>query len=157
MTKTEYTINFKFTFDPMHKGAPYTLDGEHYMNGGEFAEIADKMVKGYGSKKDANTPFDTGSDIEETSTSVKSSKATLTSTQIGYDFDSIKRCYFARVHSTNWYYVVILDDTMIIYNMDAAEFESFLDNWSTYCKDRNIIRIKATSGKMLRWLDERVA
>ena len=157
MTKTEYTINFKFTFDPMHKGAPYTLDGEHYMNNGEFAEIADKMVKGYGSKKDANTPFDKGSDIEETDTSVKSSKATLTSAQIGYDFDSIKRCYFARVHSTNWDYVVILDDTVTVYNMDAAEFESFLDNWSTYCKDRNIIRIKATSGKMLRWLDERVA
>ena len=58
MTKTEYTINFKFAFDPAHKGAPYTLDGEHYMNGGEFAEIADKMVKGLGSKKDANTPFD---------------------------------------------------------------------------------------------------
>ena len=37
MTKTEYTINFKFAFDPTHKGAPYTLDGEHYMNGGEFA------------------------------------------------------------------------------------------------------------------------
>ena len=157
MTKTEYTINFKFTFDPAHKGAPYTLDGEHYMNGGEFAEVADKMVKGLGSKKDANTPFDKGSDIEETDTSVKSSKATLTSAQIGYDFDSIKRCYFARVHSTNWDYVVILDDTVIIYNMDAAEFESFLDNWSTYCKDRNIIRIKTTSGKMLRWLDERVA
>lgn len=157
MTKTEYTINFKFTFDPTHKGAPYTLDGEHYMNSGEFAEVADKMVKGYGSKKDANTPFDKGSDIEETNTSVKSSKATLTSAQIGYDFDSIKRCYFARVHSTNWDYVVILDDTVIIYNMDAAEFESFLDNWSTYCKDRNVIRIKTTSGKMLRWLDERVA
>ena len=57
MTKTEYTINFKFAFDPAHKGAPYTLDGEHYMNGGEFAEVADKMVKGFGSKKDANTPF----------------------------------------------------------------------------------------------------
>ena len=157
MTKTEYTINFKFAFDPAHKGAPYTLDGEHYMNCGEFAEVADKMDKGYGSKKDANTPCDKGSDIEETNTSVKSSKATLTSAQIGYDFDSIKRCYFARVHSTNWDYVMILDDTVIIYNMDAAEFESFLDNWSTYCKDRNVIRIKATSGKMLRWFDERVA
>ena len=146
MTKTEYTINFKFAFDPTHKGAPYTLDGEHYMNGGEFAEVADKMVKGFGSKKDANTPFDKGSDIEETDTSVKSSKATLTSAQIGYDFESI-----------NWDYVVIVDDTVIIYNMNASEFESFLDNWATYCKDRNVIRMKATSGKMLRWFDERVA
>ena len=157
MTKTEYTINFKFAFDPAHKGAPYTLDGEHYINGGEFAEVADKMVKGLGSKKDANTPFDKGSDIEETDTSVKSSKATLTSAQIGYDFESIKRCYFARVHSTNWDYVVVLDDTVIIYNMNAEEFEIFLDNWATYCKDRNVIRMKATSGKMLKWFDERIA
>lgn len=157
MTKTEYTINFNFTFDPEHKGAPYTMDGEHYMNSGEFAEVADKMVKGLGSKKDANTPFDKGSDIEETNTSVKSSKATLTSTQIGYDFDSIKRCYFARVHSTNWDYVVIVDDTVVIYNMDAAEFESFLDKWASYCKDRNVIRMKATSGKMLQWFEERIA
>ena len=98
MKRTEYKINFQFTFDPMHKGAPYTMDGEHYMNGGEFAEVADKMVKGLGSKKDANTPFDMGSDIEETQTSVKSSKATLTSAKIGYDFDSIKNCYFDLQH-----------------------------------------------------------
>jgi hypothetical protein len=157
MTRTEYKINFHFEFDPTHKGAPYTLDGEHYMNGGEFAEVADKMVKGFGSKKDANTPFDKGSDIEETNTSVKSSKATLTSAQIGYDFHSIKRCYFERVHSNNWDYVVIIDNTVVIYNMNKVEFESFLDNWSGYCKDRNTIRIKATSGKMIRWFDERVA
>ena len=156
MTKTEYTINFKFAFDPAHKGAPYTLDGEHWMNGGEFAEVADKMVKGFGSKKDANTPFDKDSDIEETDTSVKSSKATLTSAQIGYDFESIKRCYFARVHSTNWDYVVVLDGTVIIYNMNASEFESFLNEWASYCKDRNVIRMKTTSGKMLRWFDERI-
>lgn len=156
MTKTEYTINFNFAFDPMHKGAPYTMDGEHWMNGGEFAEITDKMVKGFGSKKDANTPFDKGSDIEETDTSVKSSKATLTSAQIGYDFESIKRCYFERVHSTNWDYVVIMDDTVVIYNMNKSEFESFLNEWASYCKDRNVIRMKTTSGKMLRWFDERI-
>ena len=156
MTKTEYKINFSFTHDATHKGAPYTLDGEHFMNGGEFAEVADKLVKGFGSTKDANTPFDKGSDIPETETSVKSSRATLTSTQIGYDFESIKRCYFARVHSTNWDYVVIVDDTVTVYNMNAEEFEAFLDNWATYCKDRNVIRFKSTSVKMLQWLEERI-
>ena len=156
MKKTTFTMNFHFEYDSAHRGAPYSLDGEHYMNAGEFAEVADKLCKGLGSSKDANTPFDKGSDIAETMTSVKSSKATLTSKQIGYDFESIKRCYFARVHSTNWDYVVIMDDTLIVYNMDSTEFESFLDNWATYCKDRNVIRFKATSGKMLNWLDERV-
>lgn len=156
MKKSVFTMNFHFEYDPAHRGAPYSLDGEHYMNAGEFAEVADKLCKGFGSSKDANTPFDKGSDIAETMTSVKSSKATLTGAQIGYDFESIKRCYFARVHSTNWDYVVIMDDTLTVYNMDAAEFEDFMDNWATYSKDRNVIRFKATSGKMLNWLDERV-
>lgn len=156
MKKSVFTMNFHFEYDPAHRGAPYSLDGEHYMNAGEFAEVADKLCKGFGSSKDANTPFDKGSDIAETMTSVKSSKATLTGAQIGYDFESIKKCYFARVHSTNWDYVVIMDDTLMVYNMDAAEFEDFMDNWATYSKDRNVIRFKATSGKMLNWLDERV-
>ena len=156
MKKAVFTMNFHFEYDPAHRGAPYSLDGEHYMNAGEFAEVADKLCKGFGSSKDANTPFDKGSDIAETMTSVKSSKATLTGAQIGYDFESIKKCYFARVHSTNWDYVVIMDDTLTVYNMDAAEFEDFMDNWATYSKDRNVIRFKATSGKMLNWLDERV-
>lgn len=156
MKKSVFTMNFHFEYDPAHRGAPYSLDGEHYMNAGEFAEVADKLCKGLGSSKDANTPFDKGSDIAETMTSVKSSKATLTGAQIGYDFESIKKCYFARVHSTNWDYVVIMDDTLTVYNMDAAEFEDFMDNWATYNKDRNVIRFKATSGKMLNWLDERV-
>ena len=155
MTKTVYDINFKFQFDPAHKGAPYTLDGEHYMNGGEFAEIADKMVKGLGSKKDANTPFDKGSDIEETATSVKSSRATLTTAKIGYDFNSIKRCYFARVHSTNWDYVALIDDEVVIYNMGAEDFREMLMTWASI-NERKVIRFKSTSGKMLRWLDERV-
>lgn len=156
MKKSVFTMNFHFEYDPAHRGAPYSLDGEHYMNAGEFAEVADKLCKGFGSSKDANTPFDKGSDIAETMTSVKSSKATLTGAQIGYDFESIKKCYFAKVHSTNWDYVVIMDDTLMVYNMDAAEFEDFMDNWATYSKDRNVIRFKATSGKMLNWLDERV-
>ena len=156
MTRTEYPINFHYEFHSEHKGATYTLDGEHFMNAGEFAELADKMVKGLGSTKDANTPFDKGSDIPETYTSVKSSKATLTGVQIGYDFDSIKQCYFARVHSTKWDYVIIVDDTVIIYNMNASEFSNFLDNWAVYYKDRNNIRIKSTSTKMIKWLDENV-
>lgn len=157
MKSSVYEINFKFQFDAERAGAKYSLDGEHWLNNGEFLEVADKMVKGFGSKKDANTPFDRGSDIEGTNTSIKSSKATLTSAQIGYDFDSIKSCYFARVHSNNWDYVAMIDNTIVIYNMNKTEFSGFLDNWSTYEKSRNVIRIKATSNKMLQWLDERVS
>ena len=158
MTSTTYPINFQYFFDPSiaHKGAHYSLDGEHWMNNGEFAEVADKIVKGFGSTKDANTAFDKGSDIPQTQTSVKSGKATVTTVKLGNDFQSFKRAYFSRVHSTNWDYVVVLDDSIIVYNMNAVEFESFLDEWATFQKDRQTIRIKATSAKMLAWLDQRV-
>ena len=158
MTRNTYRINFTYHFDPTdaHKGAHYSIDGEHWMNAGEFAEVADKLVRGLGSSKDANTAFDRGSDIPQTRTSVKSGKATVTTVRLGPDFESFKRAYFARVHSTNWDYVVIIDDTVTVYNMNAAEFEAFLDKWASFQKDRGAIRIKQTSTKMLQWLDQRV-
>ena len=38
MTRTSYAISLPYSFDPAHKGAPYTFDGVHYMNNGEFIE-----------------------------------------------------------------------------------------------------------------------
>jgi len=157
MKKTVYRIRFSYQFDAMHKGAPYSFDGEHWMNSGEFLEVADKLCKGFGSTKDANTPFDKGSDIPETETSVKSGKATLTSVKLGYDFESVKRHYFARVHSTNWDFVVLVDDTIVVYNMNKAEFESFVDAWSYFASDRQVIRFKAVSGKMMHWLEKKTS
>lgn len=157
MKREEYTINLKYAFNPEHKGAPYTLDGIHYMNGGDFAEIVTKSVLGYKAEKDGNTPFDKGSDIEEIQTSVKSSKATLTSTVLGNDYDTIKTEYFKRVHSTAWIYTVLIDDKAILYRMNKEEFSLFMDCFSSYASDRKVIRFKSTSGKMITWLDKHCA
>ena len=155
---TKSTNNFNYIYDSNRKGAKYSFDGVHWFNNGELSESGAKYVHNISdTTKDANTPFDKGSDIQELSISVKSSKATLTSVVLGNSYNEIKANYFQRVHSTSWDWVVVLEDEITVYNMDKAEFAEFMDAWASYCKDRKVIRFKATSTKMIKWLEERVA
>lgn len=157
MTRESYPINIDYRFEPQqHKGAPYSVDGIHWTNSGEFAEIVTNAVKGYNPHKDANTAFDEGSDIPELNASVKSSRFTLTTVKLGNSFEEVFNAYFDRVHSTSWIYTVIIDDMAVLYTMNKAEFQDFLRNFSSYSADRKVIRGKHTSGIMLRWLEERV-
>ena len=79
MTKTIATMPITYTYNAERKGAHYLIDGRtNYVNGGEFAEIVCKAVRGFEAVKDANTKFDKGSDIEETRTSIKSNGSGLT-------------------------------------------------------------------------------
>lgn len=157
MTKTTTAINFEYTYSPIeHKGAPYSLDGEHWFNHGDLCEIADKASKNLPLKKDANTPYDKGSDIEETNTSVKSSGATLVNKVLGYDYKSVKEMYFATCHSTNWDYVVMTTEEIIVYNMNKEEFSNFMDTFASFLSDRKVIRFKKDSMKMMKWFEERL-
>ena len=72
----ENTMTYQYIGD--RKGAKYTLDGEHFMNHGEYAECLAKFVLGYKAEKDANTRFDKGEDIPELNASVKSWNCGLT-------------------------------------------------------------------------------
>ena len=138
-----------------HRGAPYTVDGVHFMNAGDRAERAVKLALGYDERKDANTAFDAGSDIPELYASVKSSKSTLTSARIGDSFEAILRAYFARTASKLWIWAVQNEDALTIYMMNRYEFEAFTRSFaSVQC---GVIRYKYTSSKMIRWLDERAA
>ena len=113
------------------------------MNAGEWCEAQYKYVLGLEAVKDANTAFDAGSDIETLHRSVKSSKATLTSEVLGRDMD------------TSWAWIVPMDGTLTAYVMDANEFEQFTREWASYTNEGRI-RYKATSGKMIKWFEERV-
>lgn len=156
MKKAVYNINLPYMFDPAHKGAPYSLNGgESWTNGGELKEALFKACMGFEAKKDACGAYDKTDDVPELCASVKSSKATLVNKVLGYDFESVKRHYFATCHSTLWVWVSIHDEELTAYHMDAAEFENFLNNWASFDKDRKVIRFKAESGRMLRWLEER--
>ena len=156
MKKTVYRVMKSYTFDPTHKGAPYTFDGEHWLNAGELVEILLKFVKGFEAEKDANTKWNEGSDIEQTATSVKSSGATLASDLKGEDMSEMLDRYFKEVHSTNWSFGIIIEDTLTEYNMNANEFREMLMTWASI-NERKVIRLKKVSTKMVKWLEDRVA
>ena len=155
MKKISTLTNIEYTFDPNRSGAKYTLDGIHYMNGGEFAEVATKVALGYAPHKDANTAYSEGSDIPELRASVKSSKATLVNMKLANGFEESIEVYFKNTHSTCFIYTVLLDDMTTLYIMDAAEFREFIRRFATL-NERGFIRFKATSGKTIQWLEERV-
>ena len=155
MKKATYEINVAYTFDPAHKGANYTFDGEHWTNGGEFAEVITKSVLGFKAKKDANTRYDVASDIEEINASVKSSRFTLVNFSLADTFEESIERYFETVHSTQWIYTVVIEDMVTLYYMNRKEFSDFLFAFTTL-NERNVVRCKATSGKMLKWFEERI-
>lgn len=146
----------QYSYEPERKGAKYTLNGSSYMNNGEFAETVYKYALGLKAEKDANTAFDAGSDIPELNQSVKSSKATLCNEILGRDMQSSMATYFERCASTSWAWVVVVDDTITAYIMDENEFKEFMMSWANYNTESRI-RFKVTSGKMIAWLEERVA
>ena len=155
MTRTSYTISLPYMFHPEHKGAPYTFDGSHYINAGEFVETLVKYHMGFAYGKDANTPYDKGSDIPEIRASVKSSKATLVNKKLGADIAEFLDTYFQNVHSDKFIWGVQVEETLTVYMMNATEFRAFTEMWAGM-NERGVVRFKTTSGKMLRWLEERV-
>lgn len=157
MKKSVYTVSKSYTFDPAHKGAPYTFDGLRYVNGGEWKEVEFKAALGYAAVKDANGRYDMTDDVPEIGASVKSSKATLVNKVLGESFSEVKAVYMATVHSTRWVWVSIRDEELTAYYMDKAEFSRFLDTWAGFDNDRKVIRFKAESNKMLQWLDNMAA
>ena len=152
MKKISTLTTIEYTFDPTRKGAKYTLDGTHYMNGGEFAEVATKAALGYEPHKDANTAYSEGSDIPEINASVKSSKATLVNMKLADTFDESVEAYFQTTHSTCFIYTILMDDMTNIYMMDKEEFREFIYKFASL-NERGFIRFKATSGKTIQWLE----
>lgn len=156
MKKLTAEIKINYTFDTAHKGANYTFDGEHWVNGGEFAEIITKSVLGFKAKKDANTAYDVASDIEEINASVKSSRFTLVNKKLADTFDETVKRYFETVHSTQWIYTVVMENTATLYFMTAEDFREYLYKFTTL-NERNVIRAKATSAKMIAWFESKLS
>ena len=157
MKKIVAQMPINYTYDAEHKRSHYKVEGEEtYKNGGEFAEVVCKAVRGFEAVKDANTKFDEGSDIEETRTSIKSNGCGLTDEKLADNKEDFLNEYFKRTHSTNVDYVVIIDDIVTIYNMDMNEFRTFTNEFAKWDKHSIKVRIKTTV-KMLNWLEERVA
>lgn len=154
MKKMIFELNLNYSYDKEHKGAHYLVNGK-YLNNGEFMETVTKSVLGYEAKKDANTAYDKGSDIPELNTSVKSSRFTLTNCKLANTFEESIEIYFQNVHSTTWMYTILTDNIVNIYTMNKEEFKTFLETFSSL-NERGVIRGKATTAKMLTWLECRV-
>jgi len=148
MKHISMNVNLKIYKDMARHGAPYTMDGVHYFNHGDMVEIVVKSCLGFEARKDGNARFDSASDIMEMRASVKSARATLTSAQIGNDFNSILNAYFCAVHSTTWIYARVDDGICDMYIMDAREFRAFVNRFGYYCNARNVIRLKDDNKKM---------
>lgn len=159
MTALTYVNTMPYTYDPDHRGAHYII-GEKFKNHGEFCESVAKFHRGLEYLVNPTTPYDVGSDIEEISASVKSSSATLADV-FGNSFESIVNTYFANVHSKLFIYMVDIGEQITEYHMNAKEFREFVENWAVLAVDSGThltkVRFKKTSGKMIKWLEERVA
>lgn len=160
MKKYEYTNTMPYIYNPDRRGAHYSLDeGNSWKNAGELLESIAKFHRGYDYLVNPATSYDNGSDIEELRASVKSSGASLASIY-GSCMKTILNTYFENVHSTLWIYMVQIDSTIIEYHMTAAEFRAFLESWAGLARESGSqlqkIRIKKTSGKMIKWLEEKI-
>ena len=161
MRKHEYTNTMPYIYESERKGSKYSMDnGETFKNHGEFLESVAKFHRGLEYLVNPATSYDTGSDIEEMSASVKSSNASL-ACLYGNSKEQILEEYFKNVHSTLWIFMVDIDEQIIEYHMNAEEFREFLEEWATTAVESGShltkVRIKKTSGKMVKWLEEKIA
>ena len=163
MTKNTYitTLPYKYTNNPR---SHYLIAGsKEYKNHGELMECIAKEHRGlFISDKNPATRFDVGSDIEEIHASVKSSAASL-ACLYGETFTKVVREYFATVHSTVFMYVDLNEDTneVVEYIMNKREFGAFLQkfgylHYESGHREKQKIRIRATSQKMIAWFEERI-
>lgn len=158
MKRTVYTIDINYTYDNARRGAKYSFDnGKTWKNSGEAVEIILKACLGLNAEKDANTPFDKGSDIESLHTSVKSPAFTLTTCKLGTTKNEIVENYFKRTASDCVAYGYITEDTLVTYWLTMEEFREYLEEFGYLDKHSGYVRGKKLSNYMLYWLDKRVA
>ena len=162
MKKYEYANTMPYIFESERKGSKYSLDGGNtWKNHGEWCESITKFHRGLDHLVNPATSYDTGSDIEEIDASVKSSNASL-ACLYGNSKEQIIEEYFKNVHSTLWIFVVDFGEEQIAeYHMNAEEFREFLNEWATTAVESGShltkVRIRKVSGKMVKWLEEKIA
>ena len=155
--KKEIHINpIAYTYNPAHKGAPYTINGEKWMNAGQLKQII-RIACLFGKLTGPdNLPYNEGSDIPELHESVKSSRATLVNMVLGEDFQTTLETYMATTASTFHSWVILIDEQVITYIMDMDEFKEFTETFAGFDKSRKVIRYREDSTKMVKWFESRL-
>lgn len=163
--KNVYNIEkMVYKFDNERKGAKFQYLDEveksyKWGNGGDIYEVALAWSKGLPAHKDPNGSYDTGSDLEEFGTSVKSWGFTLASIK-AESFEETLDIYWKNVKSWNWSFGWIEGDELIEYNMNADEFNQFLYRFAKFDKYSKAVRGPKMSNKkrieVEAWFEERL-
>lgn len=163
MKKIKYYHHVSVSYDPNRSRAPWSIDGVHHFNDGNLAECEASDLFGYGFRYDTQAvPFDLGSDIEPLRMSVKSNGCSLACVYSD-NKDTAKADiiaeYFRRVHSVRWVYVIRKESYSDMYQMDATEFQEFVERFGGLTREsgKTYYKIKIrTTQKMEQWLMARV-
>lgn len=158
MRKETYEINLSYTFDANRRGSKYTLDGERWMNHGDFCECLAKSVLGFEPKKDANTRNDKGHDIEELNASVKSWNCGLSDRKdLGKDRETYVKTFFStELPNTTYIWVFESGEYVDLWYLNEEEFRLFVDEcamWDNHCEK---IRFKLCNNKINVWLESKL-
>lgn len=143
-----------YEFDAKHSGAHYKVENG-YCNSGEFIERCVKTYFNEPATKDS-IPYWAGSDIESTKASLKSFGASLATGMKSTESKSeIIEEYLGNVHSERFYFGALVNETVIVYDMNKAEFTEMLENlWKLNDKR---LRLKTCDTKVIKWCEDRTA
>ena len=152
MYKEIHTIRFNYQKTD-HHGAPYTIDGEHFLNYGQLVQIARISVKTGQMTKPDNIRYDLDSDLSEYGESIKSAKATLVNMYLGDDLESVLNTYKSTTHSQMHSWCDLKDNELTAYVMDIDEFIEFTRLFGRYDHNRKVVRYKTHSSLMVKWFE----
>lgn len=152
MYKEIHTIRFNYQKTD-HRGAPYTIDGTHFLNYGQLVQIARVSVKTGQITKPDNIRYDLDSDLSEYSESIKSAKATLVNMYLGDDLESVLNTYKSTTHSQLHSWCDLKDNELTAYVMDTDEFIEFTRLFGRYDHNRKVVRYKTHSSLMVKWFE----
>lgn len=154
MQKVIYKISVPYMYDKAHKGAPYYVPAlGKWSNLGEFTEMQLAYALTGEVRGKGNTAYDAGSDVPEFNLSVKCGRASLANNLEGNTKEERLDTFFRNVASTAFAYCVLVDDELVTYIMDKAEFREFCEAWS-YVEGTKLRLYK--SMKVHQWCEDRV-
>lgn len=157
MKKETYQNPIAYRYEPTKAGAKYSIDGIRYCNLGNLLESIAKAHRGLDYLVNPTTKWNEGSDIESEHMSIKSGKASLACIY-GEDMKTILDTFFNGVASTTFTYMIMIDDQVSEYQMDASEFRTFVEKFGRLVKEsgspKHKVQLLATSGKTIAYLEE---
>lgn len=141
-----------YIYDPAHNRARYSLDGEKWMNHGEFCERMTKAILGYKPDKDS-VAFNKKCDIPELKASVKSYKCGLSDRKdMPKNPIEFMEQFWREDVAELYIYSCDHGEYMNLYMMSEAEFKPFVEHFFTWDEAIHNFRMYKCDNKAEAWL-----